>query len=148
LAGFSTSREGKRIFLARGGTRREYNQKELLDISVRYGFEEVHMQDLTLREQAELFQSSSMIIGPSGAAWVGMVFRGQPTSGLSWLPRVYDEFCSYSTLANLLGHQLSFIDATPDKELRSTGEAYGASYRVCPVEFESALRQLVNRQSL
>lgn len=137
----------KRIFLARPGVRRNYNQAALIQIVNRYGFEAVYPEQLSLINQAKLFAQSSVIIGPSGAAWVGMIFRENPMVGISWLPSVYNEFCSYSSLSNLLGHKLTFVRATPDRELLTTGDAYLSSYHVDETEFEEALKQVVESQS-
>lgn len=142
LSDWAPDRQNRRIFLARPGTRRRYNQEELIRVAAQYGFEPVFPEQLSLHDQAQLFAESEMIIGPSGAAWVGMLFCSRPIVGLSWLPSAYREFCSYSTLAHLLGHQLTFVEARPEHELRSTGEAYEMSYEVCPLEFERVLHNL------
>lgn len=139
--------KNKRIFLARPGIRREYNQTELIRIAEKYGFEVVFPEQLTLLEQAKLFAQSSMIVGPSGAAWVGMIFRKNPMIGLSWLPSVYKEFCSYSTLSNLLEHKLTFINAVPKSEIQTTAQAYRSSYKVNEDEFEAAIKKLVENKS-
>lgn len=133
----------RKIFLARPGVRRNYNQGELLEIARKYGIEPVYLENLSLSEQAEVFAEASVIIGPSGAAWTGMIFSERPFVGLSWLPSGYKEFSSYSTLANLLGHQLTFIEAKPHHELVSTSDAYGADYSVSAREFEDAIHQIL-----
>ncbi|MFX0547651.1 glycosyltransferase family 61 protein [Roseovarius sp. S1116L3] len=133
----------RRIFLQRPPQQRAYNQDEIRAIAERYGFEPVSPETLSLREQAELFASASSVIGASGAAWVGMIFRECPMKALSWLPSEYSEFCSYSSLARLLGHQLDFIEAKPDKKLQTTGDAFVTGYTVCPAEFEAATQRLV-----
>lgn len=138
----------KRIFLVRPeGVRRDYNQRELVEIASGYGFEQVSPERLTLADQARLFANAEMVIGASGAAWVGMMFRDthRPLKGLSWLPREYSEFCSYSTIASLLHHHLEFLDAETAKPLPSTAEAYYSSYRVSPRAFEQAVRRLASR---
>jgi hypothetical protein len=135
---------GRRIFLKRPGERRNYNQDELIEIARRYGFEPVTPELLSLQDQATTFAEASAVIGPSGAAWVGMIFREQPLLGLSWLPLPYEYFCSYSALANLIGHRLEFIVTRTQQVLRSTGEAYMAEYQVCPVEFENALKNMTS----
>ena len=132
-----------RIFLTRPGLRRNFNQGELLEISLRYGFEPFSPEECTLHEQAKIFSEASAIIGPSGAAWVGMIFREAPLRGLTWLPREYENFCGYSGLANLLGHRLDFIEAKTPRALSSTGEAYVTDYQVCPIQFEAALRIMI-----
>lgn len=135
----------RRVFLTRPGIRRNYNQDELFKIASKYNFEAFSAENFTLEEQAKIFSESSLVIGPSGAAWVGIVFREAPLCGLTWLPREYQNFCGYSGLANLLGHQLDFIEAQTSRPLKSTGEAYVYDYRVCPVQFESALKRMVGQ---
>lgn len=137
--------DGRRIFLARPGVRRDYNQADLIAIAQRHGFEPVSLEGLSLRDQARVFAGASAVIGPSGAAWVGMIFRDRPMAGLSWLPAAYDRFCSYATLAHLLGHRLRFIEAETAGRLASTGDAYKASYTVSPSRFEAAVRDLLEQ---
>lgn len=134
--------KSRRLFLARPGERRDYNQSELIAISKKYGFEPIFPEKLSLSEQAKAFSEASAIIGPSGAAWVGMIFCARPVFGLSWLPSVYEEFSSYSMLAHLLGHKLSFIEARTTKEMQTTDDVYRASYSVDLQEFETALCEL------
>jgi hypothetical protein len=99
---------------------------------------------MSLREQAALFREATVIVGASGAAWTGMIFSEQPIIGLSWLPAEYKEFCSYSSLANLLGHHLKFIECVPDRMLMSTSDAYSESYTIDPQLFEKSLRSLIH----
>ena len=145
LSSTSCLSSGRRIFLRRPGERRDYNQDELIDIAVRYGFETVELPLLSLEEQAKVFAEASAVIGPSGAAWVGMIFRDRPMVGLSWLPKPYEEFCGYSALAHLLGHEIDFIEARTRDVLKSTGEAYRAAYRICTIEFEIAVQKLTQK---
>lgn len=133
----------KKIFLARPAKRRTYNQDELVNIARKYDVDPLYLEDFSLKEQAELFSSASHVIGPSGAAWVGMIFARHPIRGLSWLPAEYAEFSSYSSLAKLLRHRLDFILTRTMHPLKSTGEAYSASYSVHPHEFEYAVQQMM-----
>lgn len=130
----------RRLFLARKGARRRYNQDELFEISRRFGFERIEPECLSLKEQAEVFSESSALIGPSGAAWVGLIFCVAPIRGLSWLPETYVNFCNYSTLAHTLGHQLKFINSRYSSKLKHSGDAYEKRYEVCPKEFEESLK--------
>jgi capsular polysaccharide biosynthesis protein len=132
----------KRIFLVRPGVRRSYNQDEILDIAVRYGFQAISPENMSLTEQARLFSEAEIIIGPSGAAWVGVLFSQKPTRMLSWLPREYSQACSYSNLSKILGHEMRFIYSTPNDPVNSTDDVYLASYRVDPDAFIEALKWL------
>lgn len=137
------SRQNRRLFIARSERRRSYNQDELIKIINGYGFEVIFPENMSLAEQAQAFSESEIVVGPSGAAWVGMLFCSRPIKGLTWLPSVYWEFCSYSTIAGILDHKLSFLEAAPDYELRKTGDVYVASYRISPHEFELALKAIL-----
>lgn len=142
LGSYAPQKEERRIFLVRPGERRDYNQQELVEIASRYGFEAIAPEMLGLEEQAKIFADASVVVGPSGAAWVGMLFRKQPLLGLSWLPRSYGQFCAYSGLGGLLGHHIQFIEAVMKRPLKSTEAAYTAEYRVCPYEFENILKKM------
>lgn len=139
--GCNSSGESK-IYLSRPTVRRNYNQDELLEIAKKYGFVPVNPESLSLEEQAKIFADATAVVGPSGAAWVGMVFCNRPFLGLSWLPVGYRHFCSYSALGNMLGHRINFLEARTEKALLSTGEAYTADYKICPFEFEKALQKI------
>lgn len=132
----------RRIFLVRPGMRRNYNQDELARIADRYGFERHAPETLPLVDQASLFATAGMVVGASGAAWVGMAFCHRPARFLSWLPKEYREFCSYSSLASLLGHHMEFLDLSPDQAIKSSDAAYLHSYRVHPDAFEAALEKM------
>jgi len=143
LSSNTSKKEKSKIFLTRPDTRRLSNQSELLEIACSYGFESISLEKYNLQEQAEIFSNSSHVVGTSGAAWVGMIFQQKPIRGLSWLPKVFSQFCSYSTLAGLLGHEINFIEAYIDHNFRSTGEWYEASYYVSPDEFETELKKIL-----
>lgn len=132
----------RRVFLVRSGTRRQYNQEELLKIAQVYGFEPKSPETLTLTEQALLFGGADLVVGASGAAWVGMAFRAEPAKYLSWLPAEYMGFSCYSNLAALLGHHLAYLEAIPDLPIRNTWDAYRGSYWIDPAAFDQALRHL------
>ncbi len=134
----------RRIFLVRPATRRNYNQDALVEIASRYGFEPHAPEKLPLADQAALFADAEMVIGASGAAWVGMAFCATGTRMLSWLPREYSGFCCYSTLAHLLGHRMQFVRAIPDRLLKDTADAFDHSYRLDEGDFEAALQYMID----
>lgn len=137
------SNKQQRIFLNRSKGRRNYNQAALVEIARKYGFESVSLEDKSLAEQAVIFRDAEMIVGASGAAWVGLLFRKEPAKALSWLVPEHAEFCSYSALANMLGHDLRFISASSIRGLNSTDDAYKEDYSVSEVIFERAVCNMV-----
>jgi len=140
-------RGSRRIFLARPATRRKYNQEALLPILARHGFETVYPETLDIRAQAELFSSAAVLVGASGAAWVGLAFCSPGTRALSWLPPEYAGFCSYSSLAQRSQVDMQFIPSEYSPPLRSTSEAYWKPYSVSPASFEHVLDQICDDRS-
>ncbi len=138
--GISAPSHSKRIFLARGNSRRLYNQTELVAIAERHGFSVVFPELLSFRSQIELLASAAFVVGPSGAAFTNTLFCQTGTRLLSWLPPQYGNFCSYTNLASVTESRLRFLFTTPDKPLRSTLDAFRAGYNVGSDAFEAALR--------
>lgn len=133
----------KRFYLARPGLRRNYNQSELMDIAGRFGFVPLGLEHLTFAEQARHLSEAEALVGPSGAAWTGLALCSAGVKGISWLPKEYEQFSSYSSLAHLLGHRLHFLAAETEQPLRSSADAYEQGYVVNTVRFEDALRQVM-----
>lgn len=113
-----------------------------MEIASRYGFEAVSPENLSLCDQARLFSDAEVIIGPSGAAWVGLLFAKKGTRALSWLPPEYAQFCSYSTLAHMFGVGMTFIPYTSNRPIRSSDDAYLTEYTVNPDLFQQALDRI------
>lgn len=143
---FSSSRapekKSRRIFLVRPDVRRNYNQEELLKIAKRYGFLPIFPETLSLQEQVRVFSEASHIVGACGAAWTNMILARQFFRGLTWILPHYPEFCSYSMFAHLFGRDLRYLTAQPDCEIKSTDDAYKASYTVSPSDFEATMIRL------
>lgn len=137
-----TFTQSRRIFIVRPETRRNYNQEALLQIARKYGFEPVSPETLSLAKQAQVYAEASHIIGASGAAWTNMIFAPKPFKALTWIPRQYDEFCSYSMLANLMGHDLRYLTCYPVWEIKSSSEAYSAPYQVSLADFEASVARM------
>lgn len=66
----------KRILISREGAsrRRLLNEQDLLKSLQPYGFELVHLEKLTVREQAKLFNECQWIISPHGASLTNLAF--------------------------------------------------------------------------
>jgi len=140
--GIGETSPSRRMFLARDQSRRSYNQEELLAAATRYGFEPVFPEQLSFREQVELFSSAEFVIGPSGAAFANMLFCQPGTRGLTWLVPSYRGFCAYSDLAQVIGMRLVYLFTKPEVHIANTHDAYIAPYQLDPVEFERALKAM------
>lgn len=144
LLGSSSAADAcEKIFIVRPENRRKYNQDVLVDIAKAQGFSCISPELLGIREQALLFNSAKFIIGASGAAWLSLAYCREGTKALSWLPKQYDGFCAYSTLAQTVGVDLRFIWSSYPQPLRSTGDAYTSSYIVEPESFRLALARML-----
>jgi tetratricopeptide (TPR) repeat protein len=66
----------RKLYLSRrgAGRRRVDNEAEVLAALGPLGFECVHPETLSLREQVRLFSEASHIVGPTGAAFTNMLF--------------------------------------------------------------------------
>lgn len=134
----------KRVFLARSNDRRNYNQDELIDVALRYKFEVVFPERYSLVEQVSIFSGAEVIVGPSGAAWFGLIFCSNKARCLSWLPIEYSEFLCFKGLSAVSGCSLDYIEAVHDKVINSTGDLYGINYMVRVDEFKENILRLID----
>lgn len=133
----------RKLFLARGHSRRSYNQDELLQIAESYGFEAFYPEKHSFKEQVETFAQAKCIVGPSGAAFANSIFCQKDTRLLSWLVSNYSGFCSYSNIATTVGTHLRYMFVDADTEIKSTFDAYNATYHVDEAQFEQTIEKMV-----
>jgi hypothetical protein len=141
--GITAGNARRRIFLARANDRRSFNQGDLADVAVRHGFEVVQPERMSFRDQAVLFSEASVLLGASGAAFANMIFCQPGTRSLTWILPQYGQFCAYSNLAHLLDIKLRYLFVTPTIEVRTSFDAYEASYLVDKDAFEENLIALL-----
>ncbi len=133
----------KRIFLARKNIYRKYNQEQLINISYKYGFKSVFLEDLSLLEQINLMLEAKFVVGPSGAAWTSLLFaKNRKLKCLSWLPSSLSEACNYSNLANLFNHEMIFLRIN---ESNKNHNFHLDSYTIDPILFEEKLQKLITQ---
>lgn len=137
-----------RIFLARPSNRRSYNQDEVISLVKRYGFEVVYPESLNIASQAALFNGASVVVGPSGAAWVGLSFCDPGTQAISWLPPEYSGFCSYASLAYKCNADIYYINSKYARSLRSTDDVYKLGYTVDISALGRALELIIEDASV
>jgi len=131
------------LFLARDNSRRSYNQDDLLEIAQGFGLRVVYPEALSFREQVHLFYSARCIVGASGAAWANILFCQSSAKGLTWTFPEYREFCAYSSLAGIVGMDLSYLFVAAAEELSDTAKAYDMDYQVSPVSFTRSLESIL-----
>ena len=64
----------KRIFISRVTNRKIINEKELLAYLEPLGFERVVLDQMSVKEQADLFNRAEVVIGPHGAGLINTIF--------------------------------------------------------------------------
>lgn len=71
----------KHIFISRSKAqyRRISNEVALMDLLSKKGFVSYCLEDLSISEQASLFNNAEVIIGPHGAGWTNLIFCKQGT---------------------------------------------------------------------
>ncbi len=76
-----TNRSDRRIYISRSkaSKRRIKNETELLPILAKYNFEVVFPEELSYRDQVQLFQESRYIVGPHGAGFANTFFARNAT---------------------------------------------------------------------
>lgn len=90
-----SSKKGKRIYISRSGARRRriLNEKELLPILSKYGFETVLPGELSIKEQMELFSSADVIVSPHGAELTNLAYCRPETQVIELFSPYYVNPC-------------------------------------------------------
>lgn len=105
---------GRKLFIARANNhaRPITNQDKALELVGRYGYETVYMEGLTLAEQAEMFNSASVIVGTHGAGLTNLVYCEPGTT----VVEIYGEhvYSFFYGLSNLCGLRYIPILSSPD----------------------------------
>lgn len=130
----------KKIFLARGNSRRMYNQDEVKNTLEKYGFVSIEMESFTFDEQVLLFNNADYIVGPTGAAWTNIVFAKEGSKCICWMPEEYGDFSAYSTLSNLVGVELKYM--IYETGVMSTSDLYCKEYLINIGLLEQALKTI------
>lgn len=120
----------KRIFLARKGVLRRYNQDQIFALFEPLGFELVFPEALSFVEQVQLFNGAEIVVGPTGAAWVGLLYMKQNTKGLCWMATEYGDINCYSQLAYANAVDLDYIPYTTGAH--NPKQLYYKSYHLDP----------------
>jgi glycosyltransferase involved in cell wall biosynthesis len=100
----------RRILVSRSRAlcRRIINEKDVMNILSQYGFEIVHCEDLTLKEQGQLFSAVDVVISPHGAGLTNLLFSMPGTKVLEIFP---DSLINthYWSLSEALNHEYAYL---------------------------------------
>lgn len=123
-----SSKLPKRVFLARKGFIRRYNQAEIYQALEHYGFTCVYMEEIDIRLQVATIANAEMVVGPTGAAWTNIIFASPGAKGLCWMPEEFGGFSAFSNLAAITGVSLDYI--TYPTGAMDTRELYYKGYKL------------------
>ncbi len=126
-----------KIFLARKGYLRIYNQADVLSLLHRYGFEAVYMEDLSLEKQINFIQNAKYIVGPTGAAWTNLIFASPGTKALCWMAEELGSFSCFSNIAHIKNVDLNYLTYTTGNT--KTNDLYHQNYQIALSNIEKWL---------
>lgn len=126
-----------KIFLARKGYLRIYNQADVLSLLHRYGFEAVYMEDLSLEKQINFIQNAEHIVGPTGAAWTNLIFASPGTKALCWMAEELGSFSCFSNIAHIKNVDLNYLTYTTGN--KKTNDLYHQNYKIALSNIEKWL---------
>ncbi|MGV1869099.1 glycosyltransferase family 61 protein [Agrobacterium rosae] len=109
----------RRIYVSRSKARARHilNEKEIIPILDRFGFETVHCEDLSFAEQVKIFSQASIIIGPHGAGLTNMMFMQCGAAVLEIHPHNTTVNNCYFAMASAFHHRYFYM--LPDNALSS-----------------------------
>jgi capsular polysaccharide biosynthesis protein len=99
----------KRVFLARKGFLRLYNQTEIATLLETHGFVCVYMEDLDVSQQVAVMANAEIIVGPTGAAWTNIMFASAGAKALCWMAEEWGAFSCFSNIAAIVGVEMDYI---------------------------------------
>lgn len=102
----------RKIFISRKNQKsaRLENEQVIAKMFQKYGFEIVYTEELSFKEQVELFHQAEWIAGTSGAALTNIVYCQPKTKLVCIIPEEYN-FYMYSTIAHMIGMIPVFLNA-------------------------------------
>ncbi len=99
----------RRIFLDRAGKPRRYNRDDVAQLLGEHGFVAVDVGELSFSDQVSLFAGAEAIVGPTGAAWSGILFCESNPKLLYWGPDALAESQVWTAVAELSGLRVNHL---------------------------------------
>lgn len=127
---------GERIYISRTAARRRrvINEAEVAAMLKAVGFTEVRVEELSWREQINVFRRAKLIVAPHGAGLANLIFCQRGTRVIEFFSRAYLNGCFWQ-LAALQG--LDYLPLVPP-----CGEALGYNPRANRLDLTVDLAQL------
>jgi capsular polysaccharide biosynthesis protein len=143
LVGRTEKRPTRRVFLRRNsGHRGLLNESELANIARRHGFEQVDPGAMTWQLQLELFESTALLVGASGAVMANYLLMSPGSRILALTSSALRDFVLPAAIAEVAGAEFSYLTGPPSTDLQSARhrrEWLHSDFTIDPVLFEQAL---------
>lgn len=134
----------KRVFLARKGFLRHYNQTQIIELLAPYGFTCVYMEEQDIRHQVAIMANAEVIVGPTGAAWTNLMFATRGARALCWMAEEYGALSCFSSLAAIVGVEMDYITYRVGSS--DSRELYYRDYQVDANLVENWLQQHLSKR--
>jgi capsular polysaccharide biosynthesis protein len=136
------------VFLRRTSSRRGLiNQPELAEIACRLGLELVDPSGLSWKQQIELFSSSSLVVGASGAVMANYLLMVPGSRVLALTSDPLADFMLPAALAGISEAAFSYLTGPNESSLEdhlARNNWLHSSFSIRPKQFERALfREIV-----
>lgn len=136
--------QDRRVFLRRTSSRRGLvNQPELAEIASRLGLELVDPSGLSWQEQIELFSSSSLVVGASGAVMANYLLMVPGSRVLALTSDSLADFVLPAALAGISQAAFSYLTGPNESSLEDhlgRNSWLHSSFRIRPKHFARAVR--------
>lgn len=144
---YRLERTDRKVFISRKNSSlsRILNEKEVEKLFIQAGYESVSVEELTYREQVELFSSAACVVGATGAALTNLVYCN-PGAVIGCIFARSSNFCIYSSIAHMVGCECLFFDADVEKGTTISNWQYRVDMKECE-GYISALDNLIAANS-
>ena len=114
----------KRIFLSRknASSRRSYNEMEVSNCLVKYGFTKVYTEELSISDQMTLFNEAEYIAGTTGAAFSNILFC-KPNCKIICFTNYKLPLTIFSSIADFVGAEMIYF-YDENKKLHSSSDLH------------------------
>lgn len=145
LSGRSDMAPTRHVFLRRNsGHRGLGNESDLASIARRFGLEQVDPGALTWQQQLELFESTSLLVGASGAVMADYLFMSPGSRILALTSSALRDFVLPAAIAEVAGAEFSYLTGPASTKLESVHhrrEWMHSDFTIDPDLFERTLTE-------
>lgn len=114
----------KKLFISRKNTqfKRIDNQEEVEETFVKFGYEIIYPEEMSFKEQLNIFSKANTIAGVSGSGLTNIIFSNENTKLICIYTKEI-EISSYSNLAGILNRKCYYLDASKENN-KNEGKYY------------------------